>query len=179
MGRSGKLYCTNDYEIYNFLNDENYIVFEDGSILTRLTFTGKVSKDNIWRPAGSKRRGYHTVKYYGKMLQVHRIVYAKFKGKLEQDLVINHIDGNGYNNNVNNLELVTQSRNNFHRFRKCGGKPPVMGNHVLTWENVRAIREMRRLGSTYEKICGTFNISKGHCSEIVNNQIWIEGKLYA
>lgn len=179
MGRSGKLYCTNDYEISKFVNDPNYKILENGDILTRLTFSGKVSKNNIWRPAGSRRRGYHTVKYYGKMLQVHRIIYAKFKGPLERDLVINHIDGNGYNNNPSNLELVTQSKNNFHRFRPCGGKPPVIGNAVLNWETVRAIRAMRNLGHSYELICGTFNISKGHCSEIINNQIWIEGKLYA
>lgn len=146
---------------------------------TRITKTGKVSVNNIWRRAGTGRRGYYTVKYFGRMLQVHRIIYAKFKGKLEHDLVINHIDDNGYNNDPDNLELVTQSKNNYHRFRKDGGKPPVMGNVRLDWETVRTIRQLHKAGSPYSKLVAGFKISKSHVSQIINNEIWIEGKLYA
>ena len=48
---------------------------------------------------------------------VHRVIYAKFGGKLKNDLMINHIDGNPANNNINNLELVTNSVNQLHRYR--------------------------------------------------------------
>lgn len=179
MSRSGKLVCKNDHLIYELINNPNYEVRADGTVWTKITKTGKVSINNVWRQAGCARKGYWTVKYFGTMLQVHRIIFAKFVGPLSFDLVINHLDDNGYNNLPENLELVTQSRNNFHRFRKDGGKPPVMGNKVLNWEKVRAIRGLKVSGFSHNKISEMFNISKGHVSQIVNNEIWIEGKTYA
>lgn len=180
MGRSGKLVCTNDHLIYDLLQNPNYEVRADGTVWSKITKTGKVSVNNEWRQMGSARRGYWTLKYNGIMLQIHRIIYAKFLGQLEPDLVINHKDDCGYNNKPENLELVTQSRNNYHRFRKDGGKPPVMGNRVLDWGKVRQIREMKQTqGLSHERLAELFNISKGHVSQIVNNEIWIEGKLYA
>ena len=107
MGRSGKLICANDYLIYELLQNPNYEVRADGPVWTRITKTGKLSVDNTWRQAGSARRGYWTLKYKGYMLQIHRIIYAKFLGQLEQDLVINHKDDCGYNNNPENLEPVS------------------------------------------------------------------------
>lgn len=177
--RSGKLICKNDSLIFDLLKDPNYEVRADGTVWTRITKTGKVSVNNVWRKAGSARRGYWTLKYFGIMLQIHRIVYAKFHGILEEDLVINHIDDNGYNNAIENLELVTQSKNNYHRFRKDGGKPPVVGNKVLDWDTVRIIRQLSTGGIPYSQLVTRFGISKGHVSQIINNEIWIEGKQYA
>jgi HNH endonuclease/CENP-B N-terminal DNA-binding domain len=178
MGRSGQLNCTNDEVIMRLLNDPNYEVRADGTVWTRVTRTGKVSVQNIWRKAGHGRRGYWCIKYYGISLQAHRIIYARFNGQLEPDLVINHKDDCGYNNTPENLELVTQSKNNYHRFRKDGGKPPVMGNRVLDWGKIRNIRSLKLEGLSHNELARMFNISKGHVSQIVNNEIWIEGKLY-
>jgi len=178
MGRSGQLYCSNDTYIYEFLKDPNFEIHQDGTIWTIITKTGKISVNNVWRRAGHGRKGYFTVHYKGRKLQVHRIIYAKFKGPLEPDLVVNHIDANGYNNDPENLELVTQSKNNYHRFNR-DKKPPVMGNARLDWETVRTIRELHKLGSSYSKLTEGFKISKGHVSQIINNEIWIEGKQYA
>lgn len=179
MGRSGQLVCKNDHLIYALLGDSNYEVRADGTVWTKVTRTGKVSVNNVWRQTGSGRRGYWTLKYKGSMLQIHRIVYAKFNGPLEADLVVMHQDDNGYNNEPLNLKLGTQSQNCFHRFRKDGGKPPVMGNKVLNWSIVEEIRRMKsQMGMTHEAIGQMFHISKGHVSQIVNNEIWIEGKIY-
>lgn len=180
MGRSGQLICTNDSLIYDLLQDPHYEVRDDGTVWTRITKTGKVSVNDVWRQCGHSRKGYTTIRYRNRALQLHRIIYAKFNGPLENDLVVNHLDDNGLNNRPENLELVTQSANNFHRFRKNGGKPAVMGNKVLSWEIVRDIRELRfGQGWPYSAIAAKFDISKGHVSDIINNHIWIEGKLYA
>lgn len=180
MGRSGQLICTNDALIYELLQDPNYEVRDDGTVWTRVTRTGKISADDVWRQAGTSRRGYTSIRYRNKSLQLHRVIYAKFHGPLENDLVVNHIDDNGLNNRPENLELVTQSQNNFHRFRPNDGKPAVMGNKVLSWKIVRDIRELRfGQGWTLSAIGEKFDISKGHVSDIINNHIWIEGKIYA
>lgn len=180
MNRSGQLICTNDSLIYELLQNDNYEVRTDGTVWTKITRTGKVSVTDTWRRAGSVKNGYWIMKFKRSSLQIHRIVYAKYCGPLEQDLVVNHKDGNPSNNSPDNLELVTQSENNFHRFRANGGKPPVMGNKVLTWEIVREIRSLKfGQGWPHSEIAKRFNISKGHVSEIINNHIWIEGKIYA
>lgn len=178
MGRSGNLYATNDYLIPEFLASENHTVREDGIIFTNITVTGKVSVRNIWRVAGRINDGYIEVSFKGKKLRAHRIVYAKFKGSLSPDLIINHEDGVRANNHPDNLVLDTQSYNNYHQYRKLN-KPPVMGNKVLDWEKVRTIRSLKKDGVPHSHIGARFGISKGHVSEIVNNHIWIEGKEYA
>lgn len=177
MGRSGQLYAKNDYLISELLTNPNYDVRSDGTIWTNITKTGKVSVTNIWRIAGRISDGYVEISFRSKKIRAHRVVYAKFVGPLSPDLVINHKDGVRWNNHPPNLELGTQSVNNYHRFRELK-KPPVMGNVVLTWEIVSVIRMMYNSHVSLRRISNQFNISKGHASQIVNNKIWIPGKSY-
>lgn len=117
--RSGKLLAVNDTIIAKLLNDEYYRVTEDGVVWTRFTQQGHASRE--WRPKKlCSRNGYLSFRYFGKRIRVHRLIYAAFVGKLKADLVVNHIDGNPSNNNRENLELITQSENQFHSFRTLG-----------------------------------------------------------
>lgn len=43
---------------------------------------------------------------------VHKLVYENFVCKINENMTINHKDLNRCNNNLNNLELVTQHENN-------------------------------------------------------------------
>lgn len=54
-----------------------------------------------------------------KTFQVHRLVCLHFIENNEK-LVVNHKDGNKSNNNINNLELVSQKENILHSFRELG-----------------------------------------------------------
>lgn len=178
MGRSGKLVSTNDGVIILMLiDDPNYRISQTGEITTLITRTGKRSVHDVWRVCGFKKNGYVCMRYRGVPLQVGRVVYQKYLGDLEDDLVVLHVDGNTENNDINNLKLVTQGEANLHRFRVLK-HPPVIGNSVLNWGAVRHIREMKAAGKTYSYIRGIYPISKGHVSQIVNNKIWIEGKDY-
>ena len=50
---------------------------------------------------------------------VHRLVAEHFIGPCpEPGMVVNHIDGNPFNNHVSNLEWVTVSENNKHYHRE-------------------------------------------------------------
>lgn len=42
---------------------------------------------------------------------VHRLVWEAFNGKIQEGMVINHKDENPANNNLENLEVVTQKEN--------------------------------------------------------------------
>jgi hypothetical protein len=109
--RSGTFFAVNDYLIEALIKDVRYQIKEDGTIY-RLS-------GNVWKQTGraiTDKSGmkYRHLKYQNHNLLVHRIVYARFVGRLSSDLVINHIDGNSLNNKPSNLELITQSKNIIH-----------------------------------------------------------------
>jgi predicted transcriptional regulator of viral defense system len=73
------------------------------------------------------------------------------------DLVINHIDGNSINDSPNNLELITQSANNKHRFITS---LPVAGNRKINPEIAKNIRKLSKEGWTNRLLREKFNVSK-------------------
>lgn len=177
-GRSGELFATNDPIIEELLNDPNYDIRSDGTVWTQICTTGKLSVAGVWREAGRnapKHKGtpaYRIMKYQGKALQVHRVIYRKFVGALEIDLVVNHKNANRLDNRPENLELVTQSENNIWRFREMG-RPAVRGNAKLTEEYARLLRADYRLGMTYRQLMEKYKLkSKGTINAILTHQTW-------
>lgn len=62
------------------------------------------------RPARLTEK-YWAVRYNGKGYKAHRVVYFIANGTLADDLVIDHLDGNGLNNSIGNLRLTTKTIN--------------------------------------------------------------------
>ena len=50
-------------------------------------------------------------------LLTHQAIWLFFKGAYNENLQINHIDGNKLNNKLSNLELVTNSQNKIHALK--------------------------------------------------------------
>ena len=68
-----------------------------------------------------------------KHVSVHRAVWEAFNGEIPEGYEINHIDGNGRNNNLNNLELVTHSDN----CKKANhGNKKIYGVNIETEEKI-------------------------------------------
>lgn len=92
----------------------NYIVYEDGKIYSKRMkkfLTPKINYD-----------GYHRIQIWkhGKSNYIawHRVIAETFLPKpSEKHNIINHKDGNKTNNNVNNLEWVTQQENIQHAWK--------------------------------------------------------------
>lgn len=102
-----------DYLIELFLLDENYTILENGTIERKrdgkkLGFTRKGELNR-------RNKTYVYIYYKGKDLKLHRIIYAKFKGNLDENMVVHHIDNNTLNNSIENLDLVTQEINQAYR----------------------------------------------------------------
>ena len=57
-----------------------------------------------------------------KTVSVHRLIALSFF-ECYEELEINHIDGNKYNNFIGNLELCTRSENMLHAFNRGLAKP--------------------------------------------------------
>lgn len=66
---------------------------------------------------GSKRygnKGYPLawrITFKGKVYQAHRIIWVLTHGNIDPDLVIDHLDGNPFNNQIENLSLKTIAGN--------------------------------------------------------------------
>ena len=74
---------------------------------------------------GHKMLRYWCTEWRGARYWIHRIVMAKTSGKDFLNLGVDHIDGNGFNNRVDNLRWADQSLNmtNTHRAEKQNGLP--------------------------------------------------------
>lgn len=55
--------------------------------------------------------GYCLVRFNGRQMHYHRIVWTLLNGDIPEGMQIDHIDGNRVNNDVNNLRLVTPREN--------------------------------------------------------------------
>ncbi|MCI7206199.1 MAG: HNH endonuclease [Clostridium sp.] len=93
-------------------NYEDYFIYDNGDVLN--TKTNKMLKGSI---------GEHGYRYYRlsknnvkKMFYAHRLVAENFLMNDEDLPVVNHKDGNKLNNNVDNLEWITYSKNTEHAY---------------------------------------------------------------
>lgn len=97
---------------------ENYAVSSHGEVMNKKT--GKLLRPNtdqkgyleVWLSSNGKRKKF----------SVHRLVALSFLTNEKGKPQVNHIDGNKSNNDVSNLEFVTNSENILHSFRKLGRK---------------------------------------------------------
>jgi len=97
---------------------ENYSINEDGVIIN--TKTNRIMRVRL------NNRGYMDVSLTNnkksKTLLIHRIVAMTFIDNYSEDLQVNHIDGDRQNNNVNNLECLTQQENLKHSINRRKSK---------------------------------------------------------
>lgn len=63
---------------------------------------------------------------------IHREVARLFLGECSDDMIVNHIDGNPLNNNVNNLEYISQLDNTMHSIVKLNKKTKFDQEEELT-----------------------------------------------
>lgn len=97
------------------LTDIFHYDIESGKLLWKV---GKHGRGCVkGKEAGSVKTDgrYRTVFFNGKRLYCHRVIWEIINGEIPQGLCIDHIDGNGLNNKIDNLRLVTLSENQKNR----------------------------------------------------------------
>lgn len=74
--------------------------------------------ERIWRglywrvvKAKPRRDGYCDVKFNGRNIRIHRLIYTLVYGDIPENFQIDHIDNNKANNNINNLQLLSPKDN--------------------------------------------------------------------
>lgn len=103
---------------YNSVGFDKYFEYSDSSP-TKLTWIVKrAQRCPIGSAAGSfctdvrtKQKSCSRVKLDGVNYLVHRIIWVLFNGSIDAEFVIDHIDGNPWNNTISNLRLTTQKEN--------------------------------------------------------------------
>lgn len=114
-----------------------------------------IQKEKLMKPFISRR--YKEVilrkdnKY--KHFRVHRLVATTFIPNTENKPQVNHIDGNKFNNNADNLEWCTQSENQLHAYRTGLQKPVYGRKNVLAKPVIQLDLEgnyIKTYGSTME-----------------------------
>ena len=146
--------------------------------------SGKLRIDDQGRLWRGDRRAENDI---GKYLQVrvmrdgvryhalaHRLVWLHFKGPIPGQIQINHKDGNGKNNRLENLELATASENLRHaygigRLNQWGER-----NHrsKLTARQVAEIRSRRRNEESLASIAQDYGVAFQTISKIARGQRW-------
>jgi hypothetical protein len=110
-----------------------------------------------------------------KTFMVHRLVASSFIFEIKPNMVVNHKDLNGKNNNLKNLEICTQKDNIQHAMRNnsftIGAK-----NGMSKLSNKDVIYIKKSLLNPYfginNDLAKKFNVSPSSISEIRNGKTW-------
>jgi len=108
--------------------------FEDRYEVSSIGVVRNKKRGNLLKPAILKSgKGYFYVSFYNaekkksEKYRIHRLVAKAFVKNLLGKEMVNHIDGDTFNNSFKNLEWVTASENVIHGF-KNGRVPSNKGN---------------------------------------------------
>lgn len=96
-----------------------------------------------------KSRGYIriTLRKEGKGTKgsVHRLVLTAFSGECPKGYQCNHIDGNKLNNRIDNLEWVTPSENQRHKYDILGYSRPIGSKNPQSKLTEAKVKEIKLL----------------------------------
>lgn len=152
----------------------DYIVSSEGQVLSR-----KWGKLRPVKPCKSGA-GYAAVLIYTagarRLRTIHTLVAEAFLGpKPTPRHEVNHKNGVKTDNRDRNLEWVTSSVNQYHRYSVLGNVGPRgqrAGSSRLTETEVREIRARRENGEKLKSLAPMFGVSFQTISEIATRKTW-------
>ena len=116
-------------------------------------------------------KGYPIVNIAGKIRRVHRLVADRYIPNPDNKPQVNHKDGNKLNNNVSNLEWVTNQENRNHAVKyglQINGERCPWSK--LSKSDVEFIRNNKTLSQ--RELAAMFNVCQPHISAIIHHENW-------
>lgn len=120
----------------------------------------------------------YTVGGHGVRKQVrgHRFIWECFFGKIPEDKMINHINGDKTDNRLENLELVTCQENVLHSWnvlgRVCKSRGEKSSTAKLTEQQALQIIQMCKDGYCNQEIGRIYGLHPNYVSLIRHNKRW-------
>ena len=148
------------------INDyPKYTITESGEVISHKGLKPRKLKP---QKASQSKKGYAQVRLFnkeypkGRLQYVHRIVYESFRGDIQNDYEIDHIDGNPRNNKLSNLQLITRRSNTIKATRD---------NHGIFLRDYRneLIEDYKTLG-TLKKVAEKWGVSFPAIWRVIKNQ---------
>lgn len=164
------------------INNEKFFLklIREGKL--KVTKDGRAFNLVTGRQIGNQSYGYKKLSWQHPktkkiiQIQLHRLVWAYFNGIPDDNLVLNHIDGNKQNCALSNLELVSVKENNRHA-QKAGlvyiPKGEEKPNAIFSDEDVRELRKLFATNPniTCKQIALQYNCHIGSVSSMLKG-VW-------
>jgi hypothetical protein len=132
-------------------------------------------KGELLKPQKKRYVQYRLVADDGKQyyLNAHRIVAETYLGKSpSRSYVVAHLDGNGYNNDVNNLKWVSNSENQLHR--RAHEKDTEYAVASLSVEQVKEARKLYADGYSQAELSRKYIVSHGVINKMINQVTYLK-----
>ena len=127
----------------------------------------------IWSTKSQKflaqhiKNGYKTINIKGNTHLVHRLIAKAYIPNNDDNLVVNHKDGNKLNNHYTNLEWITQKENVHHHGKDTSHPRKVIqkslnGEIVATFNSIsEAAASINKDRTTVSRVCNGKNKTAG------------------
>jgi len=110
----------------------NIFEYKDGLLFWKVTRSSRARQGDL---VGSDTgNGYLKVCLDKRYYKLHRVIWVMHFGEIPDGLLIDHIDGNGFNNNISNLRLATDSENQRNRSKRSSASSKYKG---VNYDKVR------------------------------------------
>lgn len=145
-------------------------VLASGTILTRAP--NKPWKVAKLSPCSNGRYGRLIFCHSGGRFRglAHRVVWMALRGDIPPPLQVNHIDGNGWNNSIENFELATAKQNVQHSIAMGRIDPHRSKNRRVAASQREAIRSRRRDGWSVDSCAREFGVTASTIRRILREQ---------
>lgn len=164
-------YCFDDCDdklplFVEMLKGRGYYIGPDWHVRSKKgTISSKLMRNGYYMTSAQHDRKI----YY---FMEHRVIWCWLKGAIPAGLVVNHKDYNRTNNNIDNLELMTQKENT--EYSRCNQNPPrggKSGKAKLTNKQAAAVRYLRNiLGWQCKDISSIFKICDANVGRIAKGK---------
>lgn len=109
-------------------------------------------------PTGSAGKDYYAVYDGSKLVLAHVVIWILEVGEIPEGFVVDHIDGNGFNNNILNLRCIKERHNSQNMKKMSSNSSGVCGVHFRDGAYPRWLAQCHSLEN--KRLNKSFSVNK-------------------